>query len=222
MSTDTEFQKQLAKLSVPEMEKLQTKLQRQISLTEACIEAQKSHLAELQENMKQTAAACSLRTMEAARLTTRQRQILEELRDNTGNQWIVEPHLANPKYRDAVYGPGATLTISNMTYCLCIELIRMNAGGCRVVVDFTVRGPRFVRNKTRSVLSRGRYFSGVLGCHKAVQYLRETQKFCEPYFTEICPPIPENMAEYFVIDNELMPGFRVASDGPLHFPRVYL
>ena len=219
MSTDKDFQKQLVKLTVPEMEKLQIKLQRQIGLTEACVQAQQTYLAELQENMKQLTSARTIKSAEAAEFTEEQRQLWEKLKDNTGNRWVIKQYPARIEYPGVMRGPDAKLMISNMTYCLHIDFLR-SPGGCKVNVNFSVRRLQYVRHKSPVILNGCRSFRLTGACHRAVLFLREIQKAYAPYFTEICPSVPENLAEFFMIENELLPGYRVSKDAFLSFPKI--
>ena len=219
MSADKDFQKQLAKLTVPEMEKLQIKLHRQIGLTEACVKAQQTYLAELQENMKQLTFTRTIKSAETAAFTEEQRQLWEKLKDNTGNRWAIKHYPARIEYPGVMRGPDATFVISNMTYCLRIDFLR-SPGGCKVSVNFSVRGLQYIRNKSCVILNGSRSFRLTGACHRAVLFFREIQKSYAPYFTEICPPVPENLAEFFMVENELLPGYRVSKDALLSLPRI--
>ena len=196
MSTDKDFQKQLFKLTPPEVVKMLNKLKRQISLTEACVKAQQERLVELQSQLK------SVRDLNLAWNTAN---------EHTENQWEVTYIPAHDRYGGVPLMPSARLYISNMTYELKIFLDRTPKTACvRTIMGVRYLGGVCPRTfQYRTIVSEVKNFRGKNHVHKAALMVHSMQEKFQPYFSEICPPVPKEKEMFFMIDNQLIPGYRL-------------
>lgn len=209
MSADKDFQKQLEKLSVPEIEKLLNKLQRQINLTESCVKAQQEHLAQLQENVRQAKSASDIKSMETASFTEKQSAIWEEHKENnTGNHWVVGYNPPGYSFAPCL----SRLSISNMTYTANIY-INTSPKGYKVDFYMHIRGTSYIphdrKYPPRLLFHHARGFRTEDAFYRAKAWIQELQERYDSYFQEICPPVPRDRAIYFTVDNQLIPGYRL-------------